>query len=447
MKSVLSTPAPPLGAWTPLLHRAAVVCAVAACLASLSSLLLQPRSPTLASIAQGWAVPPPMHPRVPPNASRVLMASVATMSRAEYEREKGEWRAMAGEILAMREQPQLMAGSEQRGIVLTCSASLFALCFTNVQILLDVLQTKLPIELWRQRGELTGKQEAMLLEEASRHPSQLRMRFTEELDGAFGRLFGRFRPLRTGPLSRSKPYHLKVMALVGSAFREVMLLDSDCMAAYDPEFLWRTPQFRETGALFWPDAMSAGRSWPVWDLIGLEPREQRTVESGMVLVNKTRCWRALLACAYMNHRQDFFYRFLYGDKDTFLFAWMGLGAPFHLIEFPPLAVGRAPGEGFRGLSYAHSDPSGRLSFVHLLHGGRNNILSSTPGWNTIQFFNPEKSAFYILDKGKQVFPHSSDEKYVPFREILGNIEDIAIRLHRNQFKETHAYAEDTLTSL
>eukprot|EP00727_Mastigamoeba_balamuthi_P014545 m51a1_g9715 hypothetical protein (399) ;mRNA; f:1419571-1421124 len=377
-----------------LVHAAVVSVAIAFSAISLTRSLTAEQRPSLDAIALSYSAPLMMSPRARPNASRV---SAATMPYERYDSAKESWRAEVRRLRGMPEPPEEVVGFEPRGIVITCSANLFPLCFTNVQLLLDVLKTRLPIELWRQRGELTGKQEAMLEDEAARHPTQLRMRYTEELTATFERLFGSFERYSTGSVfATRKPYHLKVVAIVGSAFREVMLLDSDCLPAYDPEFLWESPEFRETGAVFWPDAMGAGRSWPIWDVIGVEPRDIRAVEAGVLMIDKGRNWRALMACAYMNQKQSFFYSLLHGDKDTFLFSWIGTGSPFHLVEFPPLAVGKTPGHAFKGISYAHSDTSGRLSFVHLLQRKGASVFSSARRWNAVQFFNPEKSAFYLL---------------------------------------------------
>lgn len=50
-----------------------------------------------------------------------------------------------------------------------------------------------------------------------------------------------------------KGYEVKVHAIVASSFEEVMLLDADNVVYQNPEFLFDSPEYAASGALFWPD--------------------------------------------------------------------------------------------------------------------------------------------------------------------------------------------------
>lgn len=54
---------------------------------------------------------------------------------------------------------------------------------------------------------------------------------------------------------RTKSFHLKGGALVAATkrFDEVLMLDSDNIPVRDPAFLFNSVEFRELGAVFWPD--------------------------------------------------------------------------------------------------------------------------------------------------------------------------------------------------
>ena len=72
-----------------------------------------------------------------------------------------------------------------------------------------------------------------------------------------------------------------------------MLIDADNVPVRDPAFLFETAKYRETGALFWPDLKPIPESSGVWDLLRMRYREEPSFESGQLVIDKARCWRAL----------------------------------------------------------------------------------------------------------------------------------------------------------
>jgi hypothetical protein len=48
-------------------------------------------------------------------------------------------------------------------------------------------------------------------------------------------------------------FQIKAAAIINSSFKELLYLDSDNLPAHDPTFLFDTPEYKSTGALFWPD--------------------------------------------------------------------------------------------------------------------------------------------------------------------------------------------------
>jgi hypothetical protein len=157
---------------------------------------------------------------------------------------------------------------------------------------------------------------------------------------------------------------LKSFALARCRFRHVLLLDADNVPTRDPAFLFDTAEYRDDGAIFWPDfgverPVPTGRltaAHPAWGLVGVEPRTEREFESGQVCVDKERCFRGLELALWMNVHGDFWYRHLHGDKDTFHLAFRRLGLPYAMPPRGPLDMA--------GLAMGQYDFDGNLLFQH-----------------------------------------------------------------------------------
>jgi hypothetical protein len=146
------------------------------------------------------------------------------------------------------------------------------------------------------------------------------------------RLSARDRSERGGGGGSMSGWALKPLAILHSAFREVIFLDADNVPVRDPEYLFETPEFRERGAIFWPDRPIVTVRRDLWELLGIPFREEREFESGQMVIDKSRGAHALRVALWMNERAEFFYRFLYGDKDTFRLAWHAAGLLFAMPE-------------------------------------------------------------------------------------------------------------------
>ena len=127
---------------------------------------------------------------------------------------------------------------------------------------------------------------------------------------------------------QSKPF-----ASTHSSFTEVLFLDADNAVTRDPEYLFSIPQYKETGAVFWPDIHEHPPESPMWWMVEQKPTDDREVESGQLLIDKSRCWTALKVTSYMNENSDFFYNYVYGDKDTFNFGWRAAKKSFAMPKY------------------------------------------------------------------------------------------------------------------
>ena len=202
-----------------------------------------------------------------------------------------------------------------RGIVICAGgARLFTCAYVAIGILRRQLDCRLPIQVWHLGPEEIGPPMRALLEELD----------VEVVDA--------LAPSEREPMRIVGGWELKPYAIVHSRFREVFLLDADNVALIDPARLFELPQYAATGAVFWPDIVRLRADNPIWRVCGIAARSLPSFESGQVLVDKQRCWAALQLTLHMNAHSDFFYEHLYGDKDTFLMAWLRLGQPYAMTS-------------------------------------------------------------------------------------------------------------------
>jgi hypothetical protein len=121
---------------------------------------------------------------------------------------------------------------------------------------------------------------------------------------------------------------LKVFATLHCPFEEVLHLDADCYPCRNPEFLFDLKDYRDCGAIFWPDVDPTDERLK-WSAFGVpDPRRLGSVESGQFLMNKRVSWRPLNLAWFYNDHSDYYYRYCYGDKHTLEVAWARCSQPF-----------------------------------------------------------------------------------------------------------------------
>lgn len=174
-------------------------------------------------------------------------------------------------------------------------------------------------------------------------------------------------------------YQLKTAAIINSRFAEPFLLDSDNIPIIDPAELYDSATYREFGTLFWPDIARTRTNNPMWPITNTKCRmDEYEQESGQLLVDKRRFFYHLqLADWFGNAQPDQYYsKFLLGDKDLFRFSWHALKTPFGSPARWLTSVGTLTPDGYYcGHTFAQYHPDrddGRIAF---LHGGLLKTLS------------------------------------------------------------------------
>jgi len=228
-----------------------------------------------------------------------------------------------------------------RGIVVCAGGVRY---FTNAWVAIHLLRQhgcRLPIQVWH-----LGPQEL----------DDSRRRLLEPLGVT---CVDAFELRQRHPARRLAGWELKPYAILHSPFREVLLLDADNMAVVNPEFLFESQPYRAKGAVFWPDYGRGATPPAVWRSLGLRRPPELEFESGQILVDKERCWASLTLALWMNEHSDFFYRHVYGDKETFHLAFRKERQPYALVPHPihplPGTMCQHDFEGRRIFQHRNSD--------------------------------------------------------------------------------------------
>lgn len=218
--------------------------------------------------------------------------------------------------------PSCPEGFNGRGIVICGGGIRYYTCaYVCVRMLRD-LGCTLPIELWH-FGD------AEISEQMASHITPFDVRCVDAL--AMRKEY---------PSRLLNGWELKPYSIVNSRFREVLFLDADNVPVIDPTYLFETPEFKSTGAIFWPDFSRLGLFRDIWNLTGVQYQNEPEFESGQIVIDKVKSWKPLLLALWMNEHSDFWFDYIHGDKETFHMAWRKLG---HSYAMPRRPIEALPG--------------------------------------------------------------------------------------------------------
>lgn len=191
-------------------------------------------------------------------------------------------------------------------------------------------------------------------------------------------------------------FELKPFALIHSSFEEILLLDADNVPIANPEYLFRMPQYREHGAVFWPRSQN-GPPLEAWNAFDVPYRAERGFDTAQILVNKSKHWKALRLTLWYNEHSDFYYQYVDGEKETFHLTFRKLKACYVMIDTLPTVVD--------GAVYQH-DYHGKKLFQHRqgdkwkLYGMNRNVAQ----------FKDEGKCFRYLDQLKDLLAGTVSSK-------------------------------------
>jgi hypothetical protein len=273
---------------------------------------------------------------------------------------------------------------EGRGIVICAGGERYFTCaWVLIYVLRHVYRCEFPIQIWHLgRREMSEEMSALLVEQGvevvdaetvvARHPARL-----------------------------AGGWPLKPYAIAQCRFREVLYLDADTVPLVDPQaaFAWR--EYCDTGLLLWPDLIDIRAENPIWARLGLKPAERMSVDSCILLADKSRVWEILDLAVLMNEYWEEVYDLLYGDKDTFLVSALLANHPFSLLPHRPFPlewdrVQRDPaGEPFlhhrAGSKWLLSQPNRPMASPSLMPPCEAALAQLRRSWSGIVFNAPERS--------------------------------------------------------
>ena len=292
-------------------------------------------------------------------------------------------------------QPELldMPFTSKHGIVFCVADSMMVSAYAAINVMRSE-GCMLPIELWYFPDEITRATNRIVTSLVKQHHVSMR-------------------PIKVSRAEicheqgNGKCFNVKVYAIYHTSFESVLLLDTDNFVLRDPSYLFDAPEFRDTGAIFWPDFWSphntifnVWNSSMVWELTGVPFVDMHEQESGQLLINRRRHARALDVLMFYATPDNILYRYgpVYGDKDLFRLAWMRAGEPFHMIQQPPGWAGQQKDNnpiGFCGNTMVQYGPEGEKLFMHR-NGFKLDRLkrSRVPIWDAVVEWEGGEGATY-----------------------------------------------------
>jgi alpha 1,2-mannosyltransferase len=200
-----------------------------------------------------------------------------------------------------------------------------------------------------------------------------------------------------------KKFQYKIFSILFSSFDEVLFLDSDCFAVQNPDPLFVSNPFTETGMITWPDFWASSASAFYYIISNQKPpllSDRATMESGQILVNKRTHHHTLLLSAYYNYfGPDMYYELLCqggagkGDKETFHPAALALNKPFYAVSEPVKAVGHPKSEPGKFFVFAMIQHDPLQDYERVQHNREVKqplpyfVHANTPKWNAKNVFD------------------------------------------------------------
>jgi hypothetical protein len=177
---------------------------------------------------------------------------------------------------------------------------------------LAIQKVDLPIEIFFRKGELSLREQAMLM---SPNPHNITVK----------EITGKAKDFVT-PHGHRAGWSTKVYAVFESEYAENLWIDSDSFPIRNPEFLFDDPEYKQKGSLFWRDVFSTDRAnryfdnAPIWTIFKIDINDAEPFESGQFLVNKPQCWFEMNLVKHYAENCEIYYHFG-GDAETWRMAW------------------------------------------------------------------------------------------------------------------------------
>lgn len=274
---------------------------------------------------------------------------VLWMDEADISRMKAAHSNFITDIRSMPIDLGYNAGS--RGIVTTASESLLAILSISLRMLRKT-GTNLPVEIFLNRP--------------TPYTNAFCSKVFPRLDAKCLYLSDIF--LAADTFVDLSTYQYKVFSILFSSFEDVLLLDSDAWPISNPEPLFHSLPFSDTGLVLWPDFWYASESPYFFDIakIAHPPSlmERPATESGEMMYSKSKHGLGIMLAVYYNYYGPEYFYLLQsqdgpgqGDKETFPWAAAAVGEPVYFVHHPVGSLGRHDSNGeYIGTAMIQFDP-------------------------------------------------------------------------------------------
>jgi hypothetical protein len=272
-----------------------------------------------------------------------------------------------------------------RGIV-TCAGGprYFTCAWVLIWILRRVHRVDLPIQVWHLGRREMSEEMRLLLTELD----------AEVVDAET--------VIARHPARVAGGWPLKPYAIAHSRFREVLYLDADTVPLVDPRRMLDWEAYRRQGMLLWPDVVDLKADGPIWQRLGLAPRDCVSVDSAVMVFDKQRTWDVLDMAVLLNAHVEQIYDAVHGDKDTFLLSALLLERDLSLMPHRPFdfdndRVHRDPaGDPFlhhrTSAKWSLTTPNRPLAGAVLMPHAEAALAELRRRWSGVVFHLPERSA-------------------------------------------------------
>jgi len=273
----------------------------------------------------------------------------------------------------LKEIPNYEGIYQGRGIVMVAGGDRY---LTNAYASIRLLRDKgctLPIQVWylginEERPEIQREIEKWDVEFVDAH------KVNEQL---------------TTPHTHLNGWECKPFAIIHSRFQHVLFLDADVFVDKDPEFIFDSAEYKTHHAIYMPDFNIMGTDRSFWKIFGIQYREEPEFESGIIFINKEKCWNALnLANKICEYGTRFYFNHIHGDKDSFRAA--------HHITHTDFYQEKQPIKRLRGTMVQHwqHEPIFYHRNMDKLH-----IMGNEPS----KYFANEEQIFQYVKELRQIY--------------------------------------------
>ena len=220
---------------------------------------------------------------------------------------------------------------------------------TTVKMLRDY-GCKLPFEMWHKRGEISSAQMVLV-----RSFGVMPMVFEDHVPDS------ELQPVESnvGP----RLFQLKSLAVLHSAFEELLLLDADNTPVRNVEYLFEHETYMRAHVVLWPDYWKTSADNPIWTIIDRAPTDDWEQDSGQFMINKRKAWAEVNLLVHFS--SGFYMQLINGEKDSLRYVCHALGSGCHMIEARVVPVGMLKPNGrLCGHTLLQHDFDGQALFVH-----------------------------------------------------------------------------------